>query len=254
MYNNKVLVSPEYHQKRNTNIEILRFVLMCFIFFWHVLVHGYNLKMLGAESYQYGGNFWLTGLLLTLFVPATYCFVFISGYYGIRFKVSRLINLLLWCMIVSVSVKCYDIYQGGSSNVVDFLESMLPITSDKWWFMTDYVMLYILSPILNPGFDCLSKKSKVYLLALLFIFSVIGIVVLYQNQGSNLVGLIMVYLLARLLRGEIWGGQIYNAKFHQNIRSIFHLAFQLRFCNLLWRRSYPSGKCKENDISIVELC
>lgn len=210
--------------------------------------------MLGADSYQYSGNFGLTGLLLTLFVPATYCFVFISGYYGIRFKVSRLINLLLWCIIVSLSAKCYDIYKGGSSNVVDFLESMLPITSNKWWFMTDYVMLYILSPILNEGFDHLSKKSKVYLLGLLFIFSVIGIVVLYQNQGSNLVGLIMVYLLARLLRGEIWGGQIYNAKFHQNIRSIFHLAFQLRFCNLLWRRSYPSGKCKENDISIVELC
>ena len=33
MYNNKVLVTPKHQQKRNTNIEVLRFVLMCFIFF-----------------------------------------------------------------------------------------------------------------------------------------------------------------------------------------------------------------------------
>lgn len=185
--------------------------------------------MLGAESYQYGGNFWLTGLLLTLFVPATYCFVFISGYYGIRFKVVKLLELLLWCVIVSVSAKCYDIYKGGSSNVVDFLESLLPITSNKWWFMTDYVMLYILSPILNKGFDHLRKKSKMYLLGVLFIFSVIGIAVLYQNQGSNLVGLIMVYLLARLLRGGFWGGTLTTI----NAIKIYTTSFILLFCSIV---------------------
>lgn len=47
---------------------------------------------------------------------------------------------------------------------------------------------------------------------------------------------------------------VYNAKFHQNIRNVFYLAFQLYFCNLLWCGSRPSDKCKENDISIVELC
>lgn len=229
MYNNKVLVSPKHQQGRNTNIEILRFVLMCFIFFWHILVHGYNLKMLGADSYQYSGNFGLTGLLLTLFVPATYCFVFISGYYGIRFKVSRLLNLLLWCVIVSVSAKCYNIYKGGSSDVVDFLESLLPITSNKWWFMTDYVMLYILSPIFNEEFDHLRIKSKVYLLGLLFIFSVMGILVLYQNQGSNLVGLIMVYLLARLLRERFWGG-IFTMR---NSIKIYASSFILLFSSII---------------------
>lgn len=185
--------------------------------------------MLGADSYQYSGNFGLTGLLLTLFVPATYCFVFISGYYGIRFKVSRLLNLLLWCVIVSVSAKCYNIYKGGSSDVVDFLESLLPITSNKWWFMTDYVMLYILSPIFNEEFEHLRIKSKVYLLGLLFIFSVMGILVLYQNQGSNLVGLIMVYLLARLLRERFWGG-IFTMR---NSIKIYASSFILLFSSII---------------------
>ena len=65
-------------KQRNTNIEILRFILMCFIFFWHILVHGYNLKQLGGDEVTVQHSFFLYGFLLTLFVPATYCFVFIA--------------------------------------------------------------------------------------------------------------------------------------------------------------------------------
>lgn len=94
-------------KQRNTNIEILRFILMCFIFFWHILVHGYNLKQLGGDEVTVQHSFFLYGFLLTLFVPATYCFVFISGYYGITFKLKKLLSLLLGCLIVSISAWSY---------------------------------------------------------------------------------------------------------------------------------------------------
>ena len=53
-------------KQRNTNIEILRFILMCFIFFWHILVHGYNLKQLGGDEVTVQHSFFLYGFLLTL--------------------------------------------------------------------------------------------------------------------------------------------------------------------------------------------
>ena len=31
-------------QKRNSNVEVLRLVLMLAIFAWHILVHGYGFK------------------------------------------------------------------------------------------------------------------------------------------------------------------------------------------------------------------
>ena len=34
---------------RNTNIEVLRLVLMMVIFCWHILVHGYGFKNIGGE-------------------------------------------------------------------------------------------------------------------------------------------------------------------------------------------------------------
>lgn len=203
------ITSNQAHPPRNTNIEILRFVLMCFIFFWHVLVHGYDLKMLGADDYHVHGSFVVMALGLTLFVPATYCFVFISGYYGIRFKLKKLVTLLLWCMIVSVGAKVYQyICQGETFQIIDFMESVLPITSRKWWFMTDFVMLYVLSPILNEGFDRLQQRNKVRLLVLLALFSFIGVVLLYSNQGSSLIGLLIIYLLGRYIRTSNWGGNL----------------------------------------------
>lgn len=193
---------------RNSNIEILRFILMCFIFFWHILVHGYNLKMLGMDDYQFHGNFIFVTFLLTLFVPATYCFVFISGYYGIKFKLRRLISLLIWCSIISVSSEIYQyVCLELQFHVTDFLKSILPITSNKWWFMKDFIMLYILSPILNEGFDRLQYKSQQMVLILLFLFAFAGIFLLIQNCGSNLVGLTLVYLLARFIKRTKWGGQ-----------------------------------------------
>lgn len=36
-------------QKRNTNIEVLRLVLMLAILCWHILVHGYGFKDIGGD-------------------------------------------------------------------------------------------------------------------------------------------------------------------------------------------------------------
>ena len=194
-------------KQRNTNIEILRFILMCFIFFWHILVHGYNLKQLGGDEVTVQHSSFLYGFLLTLFVPATYCFVFISGYYGITFKLKKLLSLLLGCFIVSISAWFYKtICVGAPFEITKFMESLLPVSTNKWWFMTNFILLYILSPILNVGFDHLSQKQQKTTLFILFVFSSAGILALLPNRGSSFMGLLMIYLLGRYAKLRIGGG------------------------------------------------
>lgn len=198
---------------RNTNIEILRFILMCFIFFWHILVHGYNLKQLGGDEVTVQHSFFLYGFLLTLFVPATYCFVFISGYYGITFKLKKLLSLLLGCFIVSISAWFYKtICVGAPFEITKFMESLLPISTNKWWFMTNFILLYILSPILNVGFEHLSQKQQKITLLILFVLSSAGILALLSNCGSSFMGLLMVYLLGRYAKRQSWGGNYFVGK------------------------------------------
>ena len=65
-------------KQRNTNIEILRFILMCFIFFWHILVHGYNLKQLGGDEVTVQHSFFFIWFFADSFCSSNilFCFYF----------------------------------------------------------------------------------------------------------------------------------------------------------------------------------
>lgn len=71
--------------------------------------------------------------------------------------------------------------------------------------MTNFILLYILSPILNVGFDYLSQKQQKTTLVILFVFSSAGILALLPNRGSSFMGLLMIYLLGRYAKLQIAG-------------------------------------------------
>ena len=71
--------------------------------------------------------------------------------------------------------------------------------------MTNFILLYILSPILNVGFDHLSQKQQKITLLILFVLSSVGILALLPNCGSSFMGLLMVYLLGRYAKRQSWG-------------------------------------------------
>ena len=71
--------------------------------------------------------------------------------------------------------------------------------------MTNFILLYILSPILNVGFDHLSQKQQKTTLFILFVFSSAGILALLPNRGSSFMGLLMIYLLGRYAKLRIGG-------------------------------------------------
>ena len=84
---------------RNTNIEVFRLLLMLSIFCWHILMHGAGLKNM---SDGYVNDFVYKAFLCAFFAPATYCFMFVSGFFGIKFSLSKLAKLELSLIIVSL--------------------------------------------------------------------------------------------------------------------------------------------------------
>lgn len=84
---------------RNSNIEVLRFVLLCCIFFWHLIVHGLNFKNIGVEPYNH--NIHLTILAVVILSPTVNCFMFISGWFGMKFRLNKLLNLVIVCALTS---------------------------------------------------------------------------------------------------------------------------------------------------------
>ncbi len=191
----------EKENVRNTNVEVLRFVLFAAILLWHVIVHGYDFKQIGNDGFTYAKNIPITVFLAALTAPATYCFVFISGYFGLHLKARRFAEMLLWCIVVSVGLTlAQNIFLDVDLGIKDYIKSFFPITRERWWFMTAYAKLMVLSPFLNYGMEKLDKRSKTWLLAIIYCFSFLKIVMMQGAAGSSLMGLIFVYLLGRYIK------------------------------------------------------
>lgn len=214
--------------ERNTNIELLRFFLMVSILIWHIIVHGYNLEKLGCDDFFYSGNIPVTFLLSSFTLPATYCFVFISGYFGINLKIKRLIELVLCCLVVSVCLVLIKKYIFSYEvNMREVWDSFFPITNHKWWFMTAYIQLLILSPFLNAGMDNFSKSSKIKLLVLIYGISFFILVSGKPNSGCTIWGIIFMYLLGRYLK--VYANEVSPSR----IKKVYLISFLILFCILL---------------------
>lgn len=187
---------------RNSNVEALRFTLMAAICVWHMFVHG--LEIAGCYGHGIAGSV-NNYLAMTLLVPFVNCFMLISGYFGIRltwhriksFVLQGLFYFLLAFGIYKVMGWHYVIFD----NISLLLTHILPISSYNWWFLTDYVLVMLISPFINIGLEQLPRKQiRQILIALLFIncfgffINIIG--------GSNFFSLLCLYLLGRTIRIE----------------------------------------------------
>ena len=179
--------------KRNSNIELLRFVLMFTICILHLLVHGVGIKESGASV----GNVDL--LLCALSLPAVNCFMLISGYYGIRFSVNKALTLILQAFIIFVFCSIVKICLLGGVKWTSLVQHLFPIANKNWWFLTEYFCIMLLSPLINKGIERIDRKTfTVILLYLLFINS-FGLYMVRASLGSNLLSMLIVYLLGRYM-------------------------------------------------------
>ena len=187
-------------RERNTNIECFRFVLMVAILVWHILVHGYGFMypyVVNGESVTV--NTLIASLLATLLVPATYCFVFISGYYDDEGrKPTVVVNMWLCCLLTSLFIAIVSIISGKEILTLRYLSTTLrPITTYRWWFMSYFLIITILSPLLCRGVKCLHKKNFRFLLLFLLIFNWAQIFCFEPMKGLDFIGLLTTWLLAR---------------------------------------------------------
>ena len=185
--------------KRNSSVEIYRCVLMFGIVLLHVICQG---------GYCQRG---IDRLLLSCVDG----FVFISGYYGIRFstsKVIRLISVGVWCFIVSAFIR--TVIDTNCANGLSFMEHVyFDIT--RWsWFLWAYIVLMIFSPIFEIVFETLQNDSakliKAYtpLLFLVFGWMYLTQIPVLRNvvprpEGfgvTTFLCLIGIYIAARLFR------------------------------------------------------
>lgn len=186
-------------QERNSNFELLRSVAMFMIVVWHVIIHG---KLL----YNTTGtlNFILTILLYFCIIHVN-TFMLITGYfqYDKKFKLGKFLKIMFELIFYNVIVNiCLVLFGLIEVSKMTLLMDIFPLNC-PYWFLANYLILYLLSPFINKLIGALNKKEHKNLILLLsfiyFILPYISFGRLISNNGYNIQQFIVFYFIGSYL-------------------------------------------------------
>ena len=209
MFNDTNDQGGEMQTKRQANFEILRVLAMIMVVVLHYLSHSDSLLALGVPATSVR----ITGSLIESFcIVAVNVWVLISGYFLSQsgFKLKRILQIIceifFYTAAISLVMQSVNVYQVKSDDTIfKSVQYFFPIASEHYWFATSYVMMYLLSPVMNKGIQYLSRRQlKATILGLLFWFCLIKSFVPVNfptdDFGYGLKWFMCLYLIAAYIR------------------------------------------------------
>ncbi len=185
MYKSDAVKKP-----RLSNIELLRNLSMSAVIF----LHYFNAEIGGGYAYVPKGSF--NELILVFLESISICavnlFIMISAYFlsqSQKRSIGRCILLFFHVAFFrEVSYVLSWLLSKKAISIHGALYRLLPAN----WFVVLYVVLYLVSPLINSAFKNLKRKTKVYMIGLiviLFSFWPTVVDIIFQCTGSELLGL-----------------------------------------------------------------
>ena len=194
-------------KNRDSNIEMLRIIAMLFILFHHYALYNslYNLDVSNMNKY-------IGIILFSLGKIGVNIFILITGYFSIKkiFSKKKLIKLWLEVVFYSVGVTFVFAISGKVQlNFKELIKFIFPISFNKYWFITIYIILYTLMPFINRYVKKVNKEQYQKLLVILFFLCVGLYSIMYSSTTysmneslplSNIIFYILVYLIGGYIR------------------------------------------------------
>lgn len=165
--------------KRKSNIELLRIVVMFLIVGHHYFIHGL------VDSWdQEGCQIWLRGgkstdLSQACFFPGgevgVAVFFIIMGFFSIRkdkIRATRVIVQTEYCAIISIAMLVIMSIAGIHIGFATLLNSVIKLiaipVSGMWWYVPVYLLICFIAPLVNGIIRPLRKKTMIILLVLMW--------------------------------------------------------------------------------------
>lgn len=203
MLNNNDIAMHRGGVRRNSNLEILRIISMCLVMMLH-----YIPTRLTPSAASLQTDFWETLLnleLRSLSFVAVNCFVLISGYFGIKWKIksfsSLIFRILFWSAISYVLAVVLTPLILGETYV--YSGNLFANIFTIRWFIGAYLCLYVFSPVLNSFLDNVSQsKLGCFLLAFYALSTIFGWILKSHEfyEGMSMLALAGLYLIGGYIR------------------------------------------------------
>lgn len=198
-------------RKREVRFELLRIVAMCMVITLHYLNHTGLLP--SVERGGLGGSRGILALLLESFcIVAVNVYVMISGYFlpVSGFRICRLLQLVaeiyFYSLLIPVILLAAGVETGGlQEGIYAVLPWFFPLQTEHYWFATSYVILYLLTPLLNAACRHLRKEAMALILLLLLVWfsiskSILPVAMVTDDYGYGFGWFVCVYLTGAYVR------------------------------------------------------
>lgn len=214
--------------KRESNLELLRIVSMMLV----LLVHYVGTVSITPETLHHNG---LLSVSITLFhslsVVCVNCFILISGYFGITWKLKSFLSLLYQIIFWLIIVYVFSSFLGHEYKFYGLLE--IGKYFGERWFVPAYLGLYMLSPVINAYTSQSDSKTLGRFILLFYVYSTVIGYFLHSrefDEGMSVISLVGLYLIGAFLKKADL--KIFNLKASYNLITYLMLALLLTSMNL----------------------
>lgn len=190
---------------RNSNLEILRIISMIFIISFHLSVHGFN----DFNFVLSNPNTYFVYLLKVFGKIGVDMFILISAYFIVNSKFTLKKLLYLEGEVYFYSLAIFLIFFIFITPNMDITRDMifstfLPVSHNAYWFITNYIILMILSPFLNIFIKKVSRANHLKLIILLIgLWSILPTFTGKSFECSYLTIFVLLYLIGSYIRLNI---------------------------------------------------
>jgi len=190
-------------KQRESNIELLRIVAMLMV----LVVHA-DFAALGVptemEAHATPGLTTFRYVWETLSVVCVDVFVLISGWFGIRPKAKSFSKFVFQVLFFSLGVYGVGAALGAVENTPSAWLDMLLCRHGLYWFIPAYILLYVLSPVLNAFAEHASRRQLATVLICFYLFQTVYGFAFDEEPafkfGYSALSFAGLYLLAQWLR------------------------------------------------------
>lgn len=188
-------------KKRNSSIELYRIIAT----FTVLIVHFNGWFVGGMREFDcHNPTLFATGQMIieASTIICVNMFLIISGYFGIRLKLTSVLKLCMLLALIYVPFYIVGILLGGAFSVKALIGRLLVI-SNAGYFIQGYFMLMFFSPVLNSFVDkygCFILPWTILFWGIEFWFETVrGIENFGFNQGCSIIHFVLMYMLARCI-------------------------------------------------------
>lgn len=188
---------------RDSNIELLRILAMLLVLVVHT-----NFFSIGApthaEALTEPTKSFARFLIQSISIICVNLFIFISGWYGIRPKLSRFLEFIF--QIVFFYAILFTIFHFKNPEEWTIKASIrgILLVEDANWFIKSYIFLYLISPVLNKYVESATKSSFKWLIIAFFCFQFFYgwfyAAVKWFDRGYSTISFVGIYLLASYIK------------------------------------------------------